>query len=70
MPHLHQRIDEHKWASSSIGQHFRVKHSSAPKDLSNNFSILKNCKSKFDCVVFDKFFINELRQKFLDSPFN
>ena len=39
--HVHQRIEEHKSASSSIGQHFRVKHSSAPKDLSNNFSILK-----------------------------
>ena len=48
-------------ASSSIGQHFRVKHSSAPKDLSNNFSILKKCKSKFDYVVFEMFFINELR---------
>ena len=29
---LHQRIEELKGASSSIGQHFRVKHSSAPKD--------------------------------------
>ena len=59
--HLHQRIEEHKSASSSIGQHFRVKHSSAPKDLSNNFSILKKCKSKFDCLVFGIFFIHELR---------
>ena len=40
---------------------FRVKHSSAPKGLSNNFSILKKCKSKFDCLVFQMFFINELR---------
>ena len=38
-----------------------VKHSSAPKDFSNNFSILKKCKSKFDCLVFEMFFINELR---------
>ena len=30
--HLHQQIEEHQSASSSIGQHFRVKHSSAPKD--------------------------------------
>ena len=41
---------QNKGASSSIGQHFRVKHSSAPKDLSNKFSILKKCKSKFDCL--------------------
>ena len=32
-----------------------------PKDLGNNFSILKKCKSKFGCLVFEMFFINELR---------
>ena len=62
--HLHQRIEEHyKIARSSIGLHFRLKHSLAPKDLSNNFSILKKCKSKFDCLVFEMFFINELRPR-------
>ena len=30
--HLHQQIEEYQSASSSIGQHFRVKHSSVPKD--------------------------------------
>ena len=58
---LHQRTEELKGASSSIGQHFRVEHSSAPKDLEKNFSILKKCKSKFDCLVFEMFFIYELR---------
>ena len=51
---LHQRLRNTKAsASSSIGQHFRVKHSSAPKDFSYNFSILKKCKSKFDRLVFE-----------------
>ena len=54
--HLHQRIEEHKSASSSIGKRFGFKHSSAPKDLSYNFSNLKKCKSKFDCLVFEMFF--------------
>ena len=54
-------MQKKKPASSSIGQHFRVKHSSAAKDLSNKLSILKKCKSKFDCLVFEIFFINELR---------
>ena len=58
---LHQRIEELKGASSSIGQYFLVKHSSAPKDLEKNFNILKKCKSKFDCLVFEMFFIYELR---------
>ena len=55
--HLHQRIEEHKSASSSIGQPFPVKHSLAPKDLSNNFIILKKCKYKLDCLVFKMFLL-------------
>ena len=57
---LHQRNEELKSASSSIGQHFRVKHSSATEDFSNNFSISKKCNSKFDGVVLEMFFTNEL----------
>ncbi|XP_078358572.1 uncharacterized protein LOC144643247 [Oculina patagonica] len=59
--HLHQSVDEHKNASSSIGKHYREEHSLAPKDLTKNFSILKKCKTKFDCLVFEMFFIHELR---------
>ena len=44
-----------------MGQHVFFEHSSAQKDFSNNCSILKKCKSKFDCLVFEMFFINELR---------
>ena len=39
--HLHQRVEKHKNSSSSIGKHFRDKHSLAPKDLTKNFSVLK-----------------------------
>ena len=37
--HLHQRVEEHKNVSSSIGKHFRAEHSLAPKDLNKNFKI-------------------------------
>ena len=47
--------------SSSIGKHFRDKHSSTPKDLTPNFTILKKCNSKFDRLIYEMFFINELR---------
>ena len=47
--HLHQRVEEHKNSSSSIGKHFRDKHSSTPKDLTKNFSVLF-CTHKFDCL--------------------
>ncbi|XP_078372723.1 LOW QUALITY PROTEIN: uncharacterized protein LOC144656372 [Oculina patagonica] len=59
--HLHQRVDEHKNASSSIGKHYREEHSLAPKDLTMNFLILKKCKNKFDCPIFEMFFIHKLR---------
>ena len=59
--HLHQRVDEHKNASSSIGKHFCVEHSYVPNDLTRNFTILKKCKSKCDCFIYEMFLINELR---------
>jgi len=55
--HLHQRVDEHKNASSSIGKHLRVKHSYVPKDLTENFTTLKKCENKFDCLIYEMFFL-------------
>jgi len=54
---LHQRVEEHKNVSSSIGKHFRSEHSLAPKDLNKNFKILKKCKNKFDCLIYEMFVI-------------
>ena len=72
--HLHKRVDEHRHTSSSIGKHFRDKHSSTPKDLTTNFSILKKSNSKFHCLIYEMFFIIELMynvtqfvRKFLNS---
>ena len=48
------------YTSSSIGKHFwiRDKHSSTPKDLTTNFTILTKCNK---CLIYDMFFINDLR---------
>ena len=54
-----QRIEEHKNSSSSISKHFRDKLSLSPEDLTRNFSFLKKCTNKFDCLVYEMF--NELR---------
>ena len=56
-----QRVEERKNSSSSIGKHFRDKHSLAPKDLTKNFSVLMKCTNKFDCLVYEMLFIRELR---------
>ena len=54
-------VEEHKNSSSSIGKHFRDKYFLAPKDLTKNFSVLMKCTNKFDCLVYEMFFIHELR---------
>ena len=41
--------------------YFRDKHSSAPRDLTTNFTILKKCNSKVDSLIYEMFFINKLR---------
>ena len=44
------RSDEHRH-SSAIGKHFHDKHSSTPKDLTTNFTILKKCNSIFSLLL-------------------
>ena len=57
--HLHQRIEEHK--GSAIGSHLKEQHDIAANDIAQFFKILKKCQSKFDCLIFEMFFIKELK---------
>ena len=57
--HLHQRIEEHK--GSAIGNHLREQHDMEPEDIAQNFRILRKCQNKFDCLIFEMFFIKELK---------
>ena len=50
--HLHQGVDEHK-GPSLICKHYCEKHLLVPKDLSKNFTVLKKCTNKFDCLVYE-----------------
>ena len=54
-------MQEHKKSTSSIGKHFRDKHSLALRDLTKNLRVLKKCTNKFDCLLYEMFFIQELR---------
>ena len=59
--HLHQRINEHKY--SAIGRHLK-QHGLLKTDLvDKQFSVLKKCRSKLDCLVFEMLFIKELNPK-------
>ena len=56
--HLHQRINEHKY--SAIGKHLE-QHGLLKNDLADKqFSVLRKCRSKFDCLIFEMLFIKEL----------
>jgi len=49
--HLHQRIDEHRY--SAIGKHLKNDHGlETIGDLTNNFSVLKKCNGKLDCLIY------------------
>ena len=57
--HLHQRIGEHK--HSAIGRHLED-HGLSKSDLKDKqFSVLRKCRSKFDCSIFKMLFIKELK---------
>jgi len=57
--HLHQRIEEHK--GSAIGNHLREEHDMELEDIAQSFWILRKCQTKFDCLIFEMFFIKELK---------
>ncbi|XP_015761052.1 PREDICTED: uncharacterized protein LOC107340209 [Acropora digitifera] len=58
---LHQRINEQKY--SAIGRHLG-QHGLLKTDLvDKQFSVLKKCRSKFDCPIFEMLFIKELNPK-------
>ena len=50
--HLHQRIDEHRY--SAIGKHSKNDHGlETIGDLTNNFSVLKKCNGKLECLIYE-----------------
>jgi len=60
--HLHQRIDEHRF--SAIGKHLKNDHGiKTIGDLNSNFSILKKCGGKLDCLIYEMLFIRKKKPK-------
>ena len=46
--------------SSSIGKHYKDEHSTVPKDLDKQFSVLKKSNNKFDCLVHEMLLFRKL----------
>ena len=53
--HLFQRINEQK--HSVIGKHLRDVHNLRNKDLRDQFTILKKCRRKLNCLIYEMLFI-------------
>ena len=56
--HLHQRIEEHK--GSMIGQHM-IEHGENTARVDGCFKVLKKCRSKFECLLFEMLFIKDIQ---------
>ena len=57
--HLFQRINEHK--HSVMGKHLRDVHNLRNKGLRDQFTILKKCRRKLDCLIYEMLFIKNKR---------
>ena len=59
--HPHQRIDEHKSTSSAIGKHMMDEHEKDVSNIEKDFSILRKCRGKFECLLYEMLYIRDLK---------
>ena len=57
--HLHQRISEHRY--SAIGKHLETQHDNKRAKIDHLFKVLKKCRSKFDCLIYEMLFIKDIK---------
>jgi len=57
-PYLHQPIDEHRY--SAIIKHLKKDQGlETIGELTNNFSVLKKCNGKLECLIYEMLFIKK-----------
>ena len=61
--HLHNRVKGHKQQSSAIAKPYKNMHGTMPQGLLKRFQVLKKCKNKFDCLVYEMLFIRALKSQ-------
>ena len=59
--HLHNRVKGHKQQSSAIAKHYKNMHGTMPQGLLKRFDVLKKCRYKFECLVYEMLFIRALK---------
>ena len=61
--HLHNRVKGHKQQSSAIAKHYKNMHGTMPQGLLKRLQVLKKCKNKFDCLVYENAFYKSFKAK-------
>ena len=56
---IHLRIEEHKY--SVIGKHLKDEHNLRPNNLHKQFAILRKCRGKFECLIYEMLLIRKKR---------
>ena len=57
--HFHQRVTELSWQA-----HVYDMHGIRKPNLTNNFSVLKKCRNKFDCLIYEMLIIRDVKPGF------
>ena len=61
--HLHQQIEEHR--ATAGGAHVKGCHGISNPKLLKQFSVLKKCQGKLDCLIREMLFIRERKPKLI-----
>ena len=59
--YLHQRIEEYR--ASAVGTHVKACHGTSNPELLKQFSVLKKCQGKLDCLIREMLFNRERNPK-------
>jgi len=59
--HLFQSIAEHK--HSATGKHLKEEHKLQTTNLQDQLIVLKKCRTKFDCLIYEMLFIRNIKPK-------
>ena len=57
--HLYQRIEEHK--KTVVGKHVREMHGLDTDSICTNFTVLRKCLNKFDCLIHEMLFYQTIK---------
>ena len=63
--HIPTSLSTHRWISKhfSIGKHLKEEHSLQLTNLRDQFTVLKKCRTKFDCLIYEMLFIGSIKTK-------